>query len=75
MEIYYDVVDFKGLGKHQISVLHEGDKVKNYWVKVHYIRWCNEHASVKPLIRDQGEVVQIFFMHKHDAMQFKLVFG
>ncbi len=75
MDIYYDVVDFTGLGRHQISILHEGDKVKNYWMKDHYIGWCNEYPSVKPIIRDHGDIVQIFFEHKQDAMQFKLVFG
>lgn len=74
MNIYYQTIDFKGIGPHMITIWYDEDENPKP-TKIQHENWCKEYAASKFKIRDGNDAVCIFFDEKHLAIQFKLVFA
>ncbi|MNK47827.1 hypothetical protein D3C87_666470 [compost metagenome] len=74
MNIYYQTIDFKGIGPHMITVWYDEDEDPKP-TKIEHEAWCIRNAKDRYKIRDGRDAVCIFFEDKHLAIQFKLVFA
>lgn len=74
MKIYYQVIDFKGIGNHKITIFYD-DGEDPTPTKIEHEAWCIRYASDRYKLRDGIDAVVIFFEDKFTAIEFKLRFA